>query len=100
MRGDEKKLYIILHDSFREMMLEGRGDARTDFERNSLKWYARVCLNLKAKFTSIRRRSDEKFYVQDPVNDMCLGTMMGKPRVYIEMDVDVAMKILVLGYLP
>jgi hypothetical protein len=108
MTEEEKKLYSILHSSFcriAEAARGGGGMASVSFLgkvfdgpswiRLQLSWEHRICHNLGAIFTSMRRNPMENFYVSDPSRQIIfLGA------VYIEINKEIGLKILTLGYLP
>lgn len=108
MTEEEKKLYSILHSSFCRMAEAahgGGGMASVSFLgkvfdghawiRLQLSWEHRICHNLGAIFTSMRRNPMENFYVSDPSRQIIfLGA------VYIEINKEIGLKILALGNTP
>lgn len=96
--NDEEKAYGILRARFCRMLW---GDAAkwgpATFGRNAGAWKTMVESQLGSRFTSVR--SDKtKFYVRDPVWDM--RKMNPKPPLYIELDRELALKMLALGHVP
>jgi hypothetical protein len=107
MTEEEKKLYAILHSRFcrmAEAAPAGRGMSSVSFlgkvfdgsewVRLQLSWEHRICHNIGAIFTSVRR-NDGNFYVSDPSRQIIFsGT------VYIEIKKEIGLKILALGHTP
>lgn len=108
MTEEEKKLYAILHSCFGRMAEAapaGRGMASVSFLgkvfdglgwiRLQLSWEHRICHNVGAIFTSVRRNPMENFYVSDPSRQIVFsGTM------HVEIKKEIGLKILALGNIP
>lgn len=98
MNEEEKKLYEIIRSRFCKMYVSfssyGDPDATSAFIKSRNFWTSHISHHLKAKFTALRKIEPNKFYVIDPASEM------RKPYVYIEIDRDVALRILALGCLP
>lgn len=108
MIEEEKKLHAILHSCFCRMAEAahgGREMASVSFMgkvfdghawiRLQLSWEYRICHNLGAIFTSMRRNPMKNFYVSDPSRQITFWE-----TVYIEINKEIGLKILALGNMP
>lgn len=90
MSEEENKLFDILYAHFGKCASE-------PWHLKRPTWESQICRLLDARFTAIRRASEDKFQVRDPSTYLPSNC---KPPRYIEMDRLTALKILALGFLP